>query len=242
MTDIHVLHTGRYKTLTNKICNDIIALIKRTEHLATYKRAKILYNANEDRPAFESQPVLTLGVYTSIQLDMIFSVKLKINRDTTVTKILVDGYADEGVTDTDGNIELLPSIEINVLMPGINPQQYYTRVMSWLKDVVRHEIEHLTQRGINSKPTKRRNLNLSKRAVICDNPDEYWKYYILADEIEPNLHGLRSMSKYNREPYKKTIDDYLSFLIDTGTIQHSHKPKILAKWRRVAKRLNLPKI
>lgn len=240
--NVRVLEQGRYKALTSEVCSDIINLIKQTKHQTKYKNIKIQYQAHEERPAFhEQKSLIKLGVYTATSLDMIFGVYLKLNRDFGEERIIVDGYADEGSVDSDGGIETLPSIEVNIAFPGKDEEQYYTEIMAWLKDVVRHEIEHLTQRGINAKRSKHRNLNFSRRAVIAGQPENFYKYYILADEIEPNLHGLYSMSRYKREPYAKTIDTYLDFLKSTGTIQESHKKIILSKWRKVGKHLNLPK-
>jgi len=238
---IRVFKQGRYKTLTNAICSDTIDVLKRTKHLKRYQRVKIRYEETEDRPIFAEQAsLITLGTYTSVPLDMIFNVFLKINRDFGTDKVLCDGYAHEGETDSDGNIIALPFIELNIAFPGINEEKHYVEIMCWLKDIVRHEIEHLTQRGINAKFGKHRNLNFSKRAEIAGRPENFWKYFVLADEIEPNLHGLRSMSRYRREPYNKTIDWYLNYLQNTGTIQPEHKKLILTKWRKVGKRLNLP--
>jgi hypothetical protein len=240
MTNVHVLHTGRYKTLTNKVCTDIISLIKNSKHIPTYKRRKILYEAHETRPHFEEQKAITYGVYTAVQLDMIFSLNIKLNRDFGESNIIVDGYADEGVASRNGDIETLPSIEINIAFPGQDEERRYTEIMAWLKDVVRHEIEHLTQRGINAKTGKRRRLNLARRCEIMGDPKKYYKYYTLIDEIEPNLHGLNSMAKYKREPLASTIDSYLNFLTRNGTIQEHNKQQILHKWRKVGRRLNLP--
>lgn len=237
-----VLEQGKYKTLTNEICSDIIALIKRTKSRKFYKNTQVRFDPAEERPAFHEQDShIRLGVYTSLQLDMVFAVYLKINRDFGETRILVDGYADEGVVTADGDIETIPSIEVNIAFPGENEEQHYTEIMAWLKDVVRHEIEHLTQRGINAKPGKHRNLNFSRRAVIAGTPEMYYKYYLLADEIEPNLHGLYTMARYKRQSLSTTISSYLDFLTTTGTIQEPHKKTILSKWRTVGKRLNLPK-
>lgn len=239
---IRVFKQGKYKTLTNAVCLDTISLLKRTKHMKRLQRVKIRYEANEERPSFvEQEGMIALGTYTSVPLDMIFNVFLKINRDVGAEKVICDGYAQEGDTDSDDNIVSLPYIELNIAFPGVDEEKYYGEIMLWLKDIVRHEIEHLTQRGINAKPGKHRNLNFTKRAIIAGRPDEYWKYFVLADEIEPNLHGLRSMSRYKRESFDQTIDWYLNHLQDTGTIQPEHKKLILRKWRVVGRRLNLPK-
>ncbi len=239
---IRVFNQGKYKTLTNAVCLDTISTLKQTKHLKRYKRVKIRYEEHEERPDFVNQNgMIPLGTYTSVPLDMIFNVFLKINRDFGAKKVICDGYAQEGETDSEDNIIALPYIELNIAFPGLNEEQYYGEIMTWLKDIVRHEIEHLTQRGINAKPGKHRNLNFTKRAEIAGRPDEYWKYFILADEVEPNLHGLRSASRYRREPFHKTIDWYLNYLQETGTIQTEHKKFILRKWRVVGRRLNLPK-
>jgi hypothetical protein len=237
-----VIKEGRYKTLTNTITNNILSLIKSTKSMSTYQRVKILYQPDEERPSFSEQTnFISLGTYVSTPLDMIFGVIIKLNRDYGENRIVVDGYASEGVTDDNGDVIELPLIELNLAFPATDEETHYTEIMAWLKDVVRHEIEHLTQRGINAKPGKHRNLNFSRRAVIAGKPAEYYKYYILADEIEPNLHGLRSMSRYKREPFSNTIQNYLDYLQLSGTIQPNQRQLILKKWRKVGKQLNLPK-
>ena len=242
MIQTRVIEQGKYKTITNVVVNDIINLIKSTKNQTHYQNVKIRYEATEERPGFlEQQDLIKLGIYTHPNMEMVFGVFLKLNRDLGEDKIIVDGYSDFGEIDDDSNVDVLPNIEVHLAFPGVDEEQYYTQVMAWLKDVVRHELEHLLQRGVNAKPHKHKRLNFSRRAVIAGKPAEFYKYFILSDEIEPNLYGLRSMSQYKRQSFDKTIQEYLQFLCNNGTIVDTQKKLILQKWRPVAKRLQLPK-
>lgn len=237
------IQQGKYETVTSVVVNDIINLIKQTKSETHYQNVKIRYEADEERPSFREQTdLIKLGVYTHSKLELLFGVYLKINRDFGEDNIIVDGFSDYGEIDEDSNIDILPNIEVNIAFPGHNEEQRYTEIMAWLKDVVRHELEHLLQRGVNVKPHKYKRLNFSRRAVIAGKNAEFYKYFILSDEIEPNLYGLRSMSRYKRESFQETVNNYLQFLCNNGTIVEPQKNLILKKWRPVAKRLQFPTI
>jgi hypothetical protein len=109
--------------------------------------------------------------------------------------------------------------------------------------LVRHEIEHLTQRGVSVKAGKWMRNNNKMRDTINSNPTIAYKYFLLPDEVDANIHGLYAKAKTIKQPYQKVVDDYLDSLIDDGIINGEHRKEIYNKWKsRIPKIGGIPKL
>lgn len=118
---------------------------------------------------------------------------------------------------------------------GINPEwlpEYWSELYMILSDVIRHEIEHITQGGVNYKKGKPKDDDTEQRREIIKNKQRY-KYLLLPVEIDANLQGLRFEAKKRKENIKNTINRYL----DTQNFQPHEKEEILTKWRERAKKI-----
>lgn len=107
-----------------------------------------------------------------------------------------------------------------------------------LVDFIRHEIEHLTQAGINLRQGKKRNTMAKHRADIDAQRKPRGKYPIMRDEIEPHLQGLYLKAKKTRTPFKDVVQDEL----DRKGYTEEEKKKIISIWKKYIKSLNLPSI
>ena len=156
---------------------------------------------------------------------------------------VVDGGANAGF-DKDGN-EITPLLSVKFKIPK-NPD--WQRVSFDIKDVVRHELEHLTQDGENVKggtdsddpklvrPSKQMDDDQMIRDLIDLDLLPKADYFRLPKEIDAMLQGLYFKAKKSRTPFKDVINTYL----DTQPINAEERENILKIWRNRAKALSLP--
>jgi hypothetical protein len=107
-----------------------------------------------------------------------------------------------------------------------------------LKDVVRHEIEHLTHgEGFNLKSGKFMEDDQLIRNIIDAKMLPKAEYFKLEKEIDANLQGMYFRAKKEKRPFIDVINDYLS----AQNVTPQEKEEILDLWRERAKALSLPK-
>jgi hypothetical protein len=163
----------------------------------------------------------------------------------------VDGGANAGF-DTKGN-EITPLLSVKFKIPK-NP----TKNPSWedisfdIKDVVRHELEHLTQDGENEKggawhedpklrrPSKYMEDDQMLRDLIDLNFLPKADYFRLEKEVDAMLQGLYFKAKKAKRPFKDVVNNYLDIFTSQETITQEEKENILDIWRSRAKALSLP--
>ena len=136
-----------------------------------------------------------------------------------------------------------PSIEVNIAIHPEDGEKILSKIQPALRDLVRHEIEHLTHgRGSAAlKPSKVMRGDKAMRAKIRGNEKNYYKYFLLPKEVDANIHGLYSKAKTMKQPYQKVVDDYLDSLVDDGIISKKNRELIYKTWKtRIPKIGGLP--
>jgi len=155
--------------------------------------------------------------------------------------ISTDGVK-KGTFFIDGSAEAdddYPSIEVNIAIHPEDGERILSKIQPVLRDLVRHEIEHLTHgRGSAAlKPSKVMRGDKAARVKIRGNEENYYKYYLLPKEVDANIHGLYSKAKTMKQPYQKVVDDYLDSLVDDGIISKKNRELIYKTWKK-----RIPKI
>ena len=146
-------------------------------------------------------------------------------------KFYIDGSAE---TD-----EEYPSIEVQIAVHPEDGEKMFSKIQPVLRDLVRHEIEHLThgKGSAGAKASKVMRGDLAMRAKIRGNEENYYKYFLLPKEVDANIHGLYSKAKTMKQPYQKVVDDYLDGLVDYGIITPKNRQLIYKTWKH-----RIPKI
>jgi hypothetical protein len=147
----------------------------------------------------------------------------------------VDGGANAGY-DNDGD-ETQPMISLKFKIPK-NPD--WQEISFDIKDVVRHELEHLTQDGENERPGKYMEDDKLIRDLIDADLLPKSQYYKLEKEVDAMLQGLYFKAKKAKRPFGDVINDYLNIFIDNGSITTEEKDVILNIWRSRRATLSLP--
>jgi phosphopantetheine adenylyltransferase len=143
-------------------------------------------------------------------------------------KLNVDGGAD----DEEDYIQVRFEID-----PTFLPE-FWEEISMNLKDVIRHELEHLTHgEGFTSNPDKTMEDDMFIRQMIDMNMLPKADYFKLEKEIDANLQGMYFRAKKEKRPFGDVINTYL----DAQDITPEQKEEIMGLWRRRLPALNLPK-
>ena len=139
--------------------------------------------------------------------------------------IISDGGA---YNDTSKTADQPPLVEV---LFELDPAQYpnvLSEVSMKLKDILRHEIEHLTQSGWNMKSAKYHRADLAMRDRIATGQIPTARYYTLPKEIPAMIQGLYTRAKKSKQPFKDVVDANLQQGVDNGVITSAEKEQIKA--------------
>ena len=161
---------------------------------------------------------------------------------------------EDNEIDVDANISFTPNIGVLKVDGGaddetdyievrfeIDPEklpEFWEEISFNLKDVIRHEIEHLSHgEGFVSNPEKSMEDDMYIRKLIDAELLPKAQYFKLEKEVDANLQGMYLRAKKEKRPFKDVIDTYL----DAQDITPEQKEEILNLWRSRLSALNLPK-
>jgi hypothetical protein len=160
--------------------------------------------------------------------DVEVEVEAYLSPNPKIEGLIVDGGADEETNYIQVRFEINPS-----KLPG-----FWEEISMNLKDVIRHEIEHLTHGdGDNLKSSKFIPDDILIRQLINRELLPKSLYFKLEKEVDANLQGMYFRAKKEKRPFKDVINTYL----DAQDITPKEKEEILDIWRSRLKALNLPK-
>jgi hypothetical protein len=154
-------------------------------------------------------------------------------------EVLDSTGADARDEDDDGDWQD-PFINIDF---SCNPEwlpTYWSEIYFHLADVLRHEIEHITQDGIdigNYRKGKPNKPDDELRAMIKTGIIPKYYYMLLAKEVDANLQGLRFEAKKRKEKTIDAANRYLDQKVEMGYITPKEKEIVLLKWAARAKQL-----
>ena len=158
--------------------------------------------------------------------DMEFDLEA-IVKFTNSGKLIVDG----GLLEKDDGFKIFVDFEVN---KNDLPQKW-SDISMGLKDVIRHEIEHITQ--VNPETSKFMKDDQNIRGLIDAKLLSPSRYFKLEKEVDANLQGMYFRAKKEKRPFIDVINDYL----DKQDITPEQKEEIMTLWRSRIKALSLPK-
>lgn len=246
-----LLVEGMYDKLTGEINKGIFKTIKSAmKGSGTQEKPKKYkgYEVRKDpmpttslKKMFEDEDrTIYVGDFSDNVSGMSVDVELKLAISEEGVKkgsFYIDGAAE---ADKD-----FPSMEVIV---GIHPEdgeRILSKIQPVLRDLVRHEIEHLTHgRGsYGSRQSKWMRGDLKMRQKIRGDEKLFYKYYLLPKEVDANIHGLYAKAKTMKQPYQKVVDDYLDSLVDDDIITSKNRELVYKTWKkRIPKIGGLPKL
>jgi hypothetical protein len=215
------LNEGRYDTLANKLSS------------IAFEAFKDIHDRGDKEGKFEFRVDHPDDEHDIPFKDFYFDFK-------GVVEITDDEYSVGGATnvglDSKGE-EITPLLLVKFKIPK-NPD--WQKVSFDIKDVVRHELEHLTQDGENELPGKYMEDDQLLRDLIDADMLSKSAYFKLEKEVDAMLQGLYFKAKKSKIPFGDVINDYLNIFVDQEIITPEEKEEVLNIWRSRRKALSLP--
>lgn len=140
--------------------------------------------------------------------------------------VLDQSGADARNIDDDGD-DMTPFIQIAFSIDPTWLPEYWNEMYYHLCDVVRHEIEHITQDGENYKQGKPNEDDTVIRLMINSGLFGRAQYLMLPKEMDANIQGLRFERRKRKENMIDTVNRYL----DTQSLTPDEREDVLEAWR-----------
>jgi hypothetical protein len=149
---------------------------------------------------------------------------------------VLDSTGSDARDFDDDDDSITPFIQISFAVDPTWLPDYWEEIYYHLCDVVRHEMEHITQDGIsvgNYKAGKPIEDDSALRLLINSGVLGRAEYLILPKEVDANIQGLRFESRKRKESMINTIDRYL----DTQGLSQDEREDVLDVWRQRSKKI-----
>ena len=167
-------------------------------------------------------------------------IKFKLKLDV---KISSDGIKDKPF-EFDAGVYSDLKMPVMEMSLHINPsygKSQYCKINSMLNDVIRHEIEHLLQAGVNRKKGKVATTNILRyKAETSDMDVRMFNYLKLKDEIPANVFGMYRQAKLEKKPITEIFDMHLKEYALEYNLSTDQAKHIFKKWYKFSKK-HLPK-
>jgi hypothetical protein len=209
------INEGKYDKITNVLSKVAFTLFKRL-HDKGEKKGK--FNLRVGNPEHDEVDI------PSKQFEFDLQGYFTLTDDT----YSVDGGANAGY-DNEGD-EIQPLMNLNFSIPK---EIDWQEVSMDIKDVVRHELEHLTQDGENLKPGKFIEDDEIIRGLIDMKLMDKDEYYKLPKEVDAMIQGMYFKAKKSKTPFKDVVEDYFN----KAGVKLENRKKIRILWNK-----RLPKL
>jgi len=211
----NMINEGRYDSITRLVVKDIMDSWKNQ------------FDSKEGELRFEEDYELENSKGQPIDFELLAVLKLEETEDKTY---IVDGGANEELDP--------PYLEVTFQVDPRNLPKMWSTIYNDLIDVVRHEIEHLTQAGTNVISSKEMADDQSIRQMINWGLLPQAEYFKLEKEVDAMLQGMYLKAKKSKTPFKDVINDYF----EKVGLEGEDKQDVLNLWTKRLKALNLPPI
>ena len=212
------LNEGRYDKITNQVSREVFTNFKEIYDSGAKEGTFEFSVGPDDEDIFSEDLEFNLEGYIEVSDEM----------------YQPDGGANAGYDD-DGE-EITPLIQVSFKIPQDPKEFKWSEVSFDIKDIIRHEIEHLTQDGENLKSGKYLEDDQLIRKLINAKMLPKSQYFKLEKEVDAMLQGLYFRAKKSRTPFKEVI---LNYFKKVGLTKEEQK-QILDVWRSRRKALALP--
>ena len=194
---------GKYRTIVTQLSNLVLdTLIEIPTITSEYKNILFVEVLNLDVP---------LHFYFGLQ--------------TKYGELYVNGDA---YNPTEASNKQIPYIELTIQTQ--NKKESRSLIAMKIRNSIRHEIEHLTQSGLNTLPGKYLPDDQTQRTQATRKD-----YLLLDKEIPAMLKGLYFQATKQRVPFNQLLDEYL----DETYLLEREIDEVKLVWINKAKELNL---
>ena len=229
-----VIAEGKYDSITTYLTNKSIEAVKNAlqKKLHHYKEGHFGDPTTEEaaiamkKVVEEVYPIAIIDVPDDIDkqfqkdLNMEFDYELKAIFVKGINSIMRNGGAYKGGHQKDDSW-IQPKIELEFCLDPYNFPTEFEELSSQITDVLRHEIEHLTQAGGNANG-KEFGANAQFKGKFGTKQEKIFRtkiangiikngsaYLLIPSEIDANIQGLYLSAKKAKRPFKDVVDQYL---------------------------------
>jgi len=235
---------GRYDSLVTKLSNTLLGVVKDSYSCVEsedgmFAGKKTFFAKGESVPHIEEHPEIYFEEIEAPNVQLEFYLTLKIQWVEGLNAYRYGGDAFNDSAKDPAKADTPPLIEVRL---EIDPEQY-PRVLSEvsmdLKDILRHEIEHITQSGWNVKQGKYLRSDMARRNKINRGDIDTINYWLLQKEQPAMIQGLYFRAKKERKPFAEVVNSYLDIWVNNGTLTNEEKEKIIKRWRTMLPKLGI---
>jgi hypothetical protein len=229
-----VMAEGKYDSITTYLTGKSIDAVKNalSKKLHHYKEGHFGDTSTEESQVRMKKvvdgvyPIAIISLPEDIdkkfqkESDLEFDFEIKAIFVKGVNTIMRNGGAYKGGIQKDDSY-ITPKIELEFVLDPYNFPGDFEELSAQISDVLRHEIEHLTQSGGNERGksfgkgeqfggefgTKQEKVFRTKieRGIIKNGTS----YLLLPSEIDANIQGMYLSAKKAKRPFKDVVDQYL---------------------------------
>ena len=226
---------GRYDAMVTQLSKRLLQVVKDSyaavsDPQGEFAGEKIYFTAQETVPPIDDDSRFRHIYFEEVENETIpleFYLQLKVQWIQDFDDFRKGGDAYNEVTR---NGEEVPLIELRFELDPVEYPKILSQVAMEMRDTLRHEIEHLTQSGWNTKGNKFMPSDLATRKKIQSGQLPAFKYFTLPKEVDANIQGLYFQAKKQRTPFKTVANDYLDLFVP-DVITPQEKEMILDVWR-----------
>jgi hypothetical protein len=226
---------GRYDALVTKLSRTLLSVVKDSfaatkDPNGEFAGKKIYFTDVNTAPEIVSDQIeeIYFEEVSNETIPLEFYLSLKVQ--------WIDGlnnfsYGGDAYNSTKRDSAEPPLIEVRF---EIDPAEYpgiLSEVAMQLRDVLRHEIEHITQSGWNTIDSKYIASDMALRKKIESGQVPPFKYFMLPKEIPAMIHGLYLKAKKTRTPFREAVTTFLQGFVESGAITDAEMQKVLATWK-----------
>ena len=206
---------GRLNPITNRITSIIFNIIKQTHAKGKTLDHTLMVGPYEDADITEG--------------DLEFDLRIILRKGEYNYTGGANSGEDLGAGDED------PYVEVVITLP--EDFSDWEELSMHLKDLLRHEIEHLKQGGINVRPGGWMEDDAVIRKLIGMEVVPEKEYYKLAKEVDAMIQGIWFQAKKSRRPLIDVAKEYL----ESQKVSLKDQEEILSLWSKRLPALGVPK-
>jgi hypothetical protein len=226
---------GRYDALVTQLARRLLQVVKDSyaavsDPQGEFAGEKIYFTAQETVPNIDDDNSFKHIYFEEVEnktIPLDFYLQLKVQWIENFDDFRKGGDA---YNETTRNGEEVPLIELRL---ELDPDEYpkiLSQVAMEMRDTLRHEIEHLTQSGWNTKNNKFMPSDLATRQKIQSGKLPAFRYFTLPKEVDANIQGLYYQAKKQRTPFKTVANNYLDLFVP-DMMTPEQKELVLDVWR-----------
>ena len=233
---------GRYDSIVTQLSRKILQVVK-TSYEATkspngeFSGQQIYFKQGETVPPIDGDfKHIWFEEVENSTIPLEFYLSLKVQWVEGLNDFLVGGDA---FNDTKRSSEEPPLIEVRFEMDPADYPGVLNEVAAELRDILRHEIEHVTQSGWNTIQSKYLPSDMAQRNKINSGQVSPKNYFLLKKEIPAMIQGLYNKAKKTKKPFRDVVTASLNRWVDNGTFSEQDKQDIIKVWRTYLPQLGI---